>query len=230
MADLSDKDAAQTVKLVGVNASGIETNYIDATANGIKTDGSAVTQPISAVSLPLPTGAATEATQLSQNTLIGAVTETAPASDTASSGLNGRLQRIAQRLTSLLTATTDRTQKTQLTDGTNDGTVKASSIPPLKTDTAFVVTNSPFSYTNITTAVTTTIKSGSGMLHTITINTTANGTLTVYDNTAGSGTIIALIGAVNGMAPSCLIYDIQFNTGLTVVSSSANPDFTVTWK
>jgi len=34
--------------------------------------------------------------------LIGAVTETAPASDTASSGLNGRLQRIAQRITTLL--------------------------------------------------------------------------------------------------------------------------------
>lgn len=35
-------------------------------------------------------------------TLEGAVTETAPATDTASSGLNGRLQRIAQRLTSLI--------------------------------------------------------------------------------------------------------------------------------
>src|SRR3954467_11087345 len=33
---------------------------------------------------------------------LGSVTETAPASDTASSGLNGRLQRIAQRLTSLI--------------------------------------------------------------------------------------------------------------------------------
>lgn len=32
----------------------------------------------------------------------GAVTETAPATDTASSGLNGRLQRVAQRLTSLI--------------------------------------------------------------------------------------------------------------------------------
>lgn len=31
--------------------------------------------------------------------LIGAINETAPASDTASSGLNGRLQRIAQRIT-----------------------------------------------------------------------------------------------------------------------------------
>lgn len=35
-------------------------------------------------------------------TLTGAVTETAPVTDTASSGLNGRLQRIAQRLTSLM--------------------------------------------------------------------------------------------------------------------------------
>lgn len=33
---------------------------------------------------------------------IGGLTETAPATDTASSGLNGRLQRIAQRLTSLI--------------------------------------------------------------------------------------------------------------------------------
>lgn len=45
---------------------------------------------------------ATAANQTAQNTLIGAVTETAPASDIAPSGLNGRLQRIAQRLTSLI--------------------------------------------------------------------------------------------------------------------------------
>lgn len=45
---------------------------------------------------------ALETTQTAQNTLIGAINETAPASDTASSGLNGRLQRIAQRTTSLI--------------------------------------------------------------------------------------------------------------------------------
>lgn len=54
------------------------------------------------------TGFATEttlATRLSESdfdTKVGALTETAPATDTASSGLNGRLQRIAQRLTSLI--------------------------------------------------------------------------------------------------------------------------------
>lgn len=36
------------------------------------------------------------------DTKTGSLTETAPASDTASSGLNGRLQRIAQRITSLI--------------------------------------------------------------------------------------------------------------------------------
>ena len=60
------------------------------------------TQPISAASLPLPTGASTEAKQDAEIILIGGLTETAPATDTASSGLNGRLQRIAQRLTSLI--------------------------------------------------------------------------------------------------------------------------------
>lgn len=45
---------------------------------------------------------ALESTQGAGNVLTGAVTEAAPATDTASSGLNGRLQRIAQRLTTLL--------------------------------------------------------------------------------------------------------------------------------
>jgi hypothetical protein len=35
-------------------------------------------------------------------TRIGSLVETAPASDTASSGLNGRMQRVAQRLTTLI--------------------------------------------------------------------------------------------------------------------------------
>lgn len=79
--------------------------------------------PVSLASAPLPTGAATEAkqdaqivletalnglvataaNQAAEAILIGAVNETAPATDTASSGLNGRLQRIAQRITSLIT-------------------------------------------------------------------------------------------------------------------------------
>jgi hypothetical protein len=47
-------------------------------------------------------GDASAANQTTLNTYTGALTETAPGTDTASSGLNGRLQRIAQRLTSLI--------------------------------------------------------------------------------------------------------------------------------
>jgi hypothetical protein len=66
------------------------------------------TQPVSAASLPLPTGAATQttlalvATEATLDARTGALTETAPGTDTASSGINGRLQRIAQRITSLI--------------------------------------------------------------------------------------------------------------------------------
>lgn len=124
----------------------------DVTVTG--TVGVSGTVPVSAVSLPLPSGAATSgkqdteiaslasldskapalgqalaaasvpvvltAAQLSTltppaaitgfltesdfDTKTGGLTETAPATDTASSGLNGRLQRIAQRLTSLIAA------------------------------------------------------------------------------------------------------------------------------
>lgn len=48
------------------------------------------------------TGLATSANQTTEQGLTGSLTETAPGTDTASSGLNGRLQRIAQRLTSLI--------------------------------------------------------------------------------------------------------------------------------
>lgn len=47
---------------------------------------------------------AIQMTQSPDDPLTGAVNETAPASDTAASGLNGRLQRIAQRLTTMLGA------------------------------------------------------------------------------------------------------------------------------
>jgi hypothetical protein len=51
----------------------------------------------------IPTGGTGTVPTLSKtNTLLGPVSETAPGSDTASSGINGRLQRIAQRLTSLM--------------------------------------------------------------------------------------------------------------------------------
>lgn len=55
MADLSDRDASLTVKITGASSTGAETNFIDATVNGIKVDGSAVTQPVSVENFPATT-------------------------------------------------------------------------------------------------------------------------------------------------------------------------------
>ena len=64
--------------------------------------------PVTVSSSGLPSGAATEATLTTRltesnfDTKVGSLTETVPTTDTASSGLNGRLQRIAQRITSFI--------------------------------------------------------------------------------------------------------------------------------
>jgi hypothetical protein len=83
-----------------------------------------------------------------------------------------------------------------------------------------------FSRRNIATATTTTVKSGSGHLHSIVINTTAAGTITVYDNTAASGTIIAILKT--SVVEGTYLYDCDFTTGLTIVTGAAS-NITVTY-
>jgi hypothetical protein len=112
------------------------------------------------------------ATNSPEITAFGATNETAPATDTATSGINGRLQRIAQRLSTLIAginiaqiagnsistgtgAATTGTQRVAVAqdskiiphDGTNAITVKAASTASVATDTAEVVAIHPSSNT-----------------------------------------------------------------------------------
>lgn len=88
---------------------------------------------------------------------------------------------------------------------------------------------SQYSYTNITTDTTTTIKSGTGVLHEICINTpAATETITLWDNTSASGTKIGTITVFASTNP-CMTYDIVFQTGLTIVTATAASDLTVAW-
>lgn len=85
-----------------------------------------------------------------------------------------------------------------------------------------------YSYVNIAANGTTVVKSGLGILHAITVNSTGTlNTATVYDNTAGSGSTIATIGTVSqGTIP----YDIAFHNGLTVVlAGGVAADVTVSY-
>jgi hypothetical protein len=92
------------------------------------------------------------------------------------------------------------------------------------------VTVYPFghSYTYISTATTTTVKSGSGVLAGITIEGGTTGTIIIYDNTAGSGTIIASFDTTNALN-NYFLEPIAFSTGLTIVTSAATK-LTVAWR
>jgi hypothetical protein len=92
-----------------------------------------------------------------------------------------------------------------------------------------------YSYQNITAAAptTTVVRTGSGILHTLVINNpAADGVITVYDGISASGTKIATITQAAALAndqPSFVLYDCVFSTGLTIVTSVAAQDITVTY-
>lgn len=89
-----------------------------------------------------------------------------------------------------------------------------------------------FSYKNITSATTATVKSGPGILRALVVNTpAASATITVYDNTAGSGTKIATItlpATLLAQGPISAVYDVAFTVGLTIVTTGTC-DLTVSW-
>lgn len=82
----------------------------------------------------------------------------------------------------------------------------------------------PPKFANITSAATTVVHSGKCILERVVVNTTAAGAITVYNNTAGSGTKVATLpssAAVGGYEYGCLC-----STGVTVVTGAAS-DITV---
>jgi hypothetical protein len=83
-----------------------------------------------------------------------------------------------------------------------------------------------YSSTYIATATTTVVKSGAGTLGKITIGETAAGAITIYDNTAASGTIIQVLKA--SIAEQTFIFDAGFATGLTIVTAGASK-LSVSW-
>jgi len=69
-----------------------------------------------------------------------------------------------------------------------------------------------YKYAHLAGAGTTVVASGRVTLHSVTVGT-AGTTITIYDNTAASGQVIAIIGAITGT----FVYDVQCNIGITVV-------------
>ena len=95
-----------------------------------------------------------------------------------------------------------------------------------------VTKKSASSYAHLNSTGTTTIKSGAGILRRVVVNTNGSGsnTFTIYDNTAGSGTVIATIDTVNAVG-GFFEYGLAFSIGLTVVSATGtSADITVIYE
>lgn len=87
--------------------------------------------------------------------------------------------------------------------------------------------NTYYNNTYISTATTTTCFSGTGVLGSITVNGGTAGTIIVYDNTAGSGTIIASFDSTNAL--ETYRFDVGLANGLTIVTGGATK-LSVAWK
>ena len=86
-------------------------------------------------------------------------------------------------------------------------------------------TNPTYKY--IAGETTTVCKYGAGSLHTI-VNNDNSGSVIVYDNTAGTGTIIASVDLAKVLGT--LTFNAPFSNGLTLVTSGSNAKVTVTYE
>jgi len=140
-------------------------------AGGLRVDGSGVTQPVSAASLPLPSGAATETTLAAINTKTLAAGQAVMASSSpvviASNQTsipvtdNGGSLTVDGTVTANIGTTnglaldatlTGGTARTRVTDGTTNVAVKAASTAAVAADPALVVAVSPNNSVAITAA------------------------------------------------------------------------------
>lgn len=94
------------------------------------------------------------------------------------------------------------------------------------------VTIGGYNYTRVTTAATTLVKTGPGVLHAIVVNTpTATATIEADDALTHTSPVIGAMAAfAASIAPFGLIYDAAFSTGLSVTVGVATVDATIIWR
>lgn len=176
----------------------------------VPVDGSGVTQPISAASLPLPTGAALDATLTggTQKAILRGGAKGATTAADVTSTANGADHQATDTAEQFQSTAEDNVAQRILVEQRN-------------------------SFTNITSATTTTVKSGAGFFKGLVINKgVAAATITIYDNTTNSGTKIGTVtfgGSLLTDPPWTADYNVSFATGLTIVTSGAT-DITVAYR
>lgn len=79
----------------------------------------------------------------------------------------------------------------------------------------------------ITTQTTTLLKTGPGILHSVTINKPTATTTIELDDAITNTNPFAIITVPASPMPVTLIYDVEFTTGLSVTTGTANSDITI---
>lgn len=94
------------------------------------------------------------------------------------------------------------------------------------------VTIGGYNYTRVTTAATTLVKTGAGILHAVIVNTpTATATLEMDDALTNTTPIIGkMLMPTTAANPFTVVYDVAFATGLSVTVAVATIDATIVWK
>ena len=89
-----------------------------------------------------------------------------------------------------------------------------------------------YNYTRVTTAATTLVKTGPGILHAVVVNTpTATATLELDDALTNTTPIIGkMLMPTTAANPFTVVYDTAFSTGLSVTVAVATIDATIVWK
>ena len=178
------------------------------------------------ISLPLPTGASTSALQTTGNSSLSSIDGKTATLVTGRVPVDGSAVTQPISAASLPLPAGAATQATLSSidakfSALGQNTMSASTPVVLSSNHSDIsVKNKSSSFSNITTTGTTTIKSGAGIFRRLVINTkgVSSNTFTIYDNTAGSGTVIATVDTVN--STGSLEYGLAFSTGLTIVSAA----------
>ena len=198
------------------------TSYARVSGDSLQVSVQNASVAVTAASLPLPTGASTATLQTTGNSSLSSIDAKTPSLS------SGRVP-----------------VESNLVQGLTDTQLRASAVPvsaaslPLPTGAATESTLvalsakvvNGYSFHHSASNATTTIKSGAGVLKRVTVNTlgSASNTCTIYDNTAGSGTIIAVIDPT--LARGIFEYDLVFNTGLTIVTATGTAaDLTIVYQ
>lgn len=98
-------------------------------------------------------------------------------------------------------------------------------------NTSGAIASHGYEFVHLAANAETLVKTGAGVLHSITINTAgaSSNLVTVYDGTSTAGAVIAIINSTIAQAP-IRMYDTKFSVGLYIaIATGTAPDITVAY-